>query len=139
MPDKLPEEFAPTGPKLSKFPIQPAPPIRPRLFPDEARFALRLALLAGGTELAAWAFLAATARPLVLGLAALRLLRPAWAKLGTRWPRPLLAFLLLFETLLTLGANLATFGRLGAAVVIAAGLPALGDLCASCIADSVTV
>src|SRR5437868_15101049 len=52
---KLPEEFAPRGPKLSRFPIQPAPPIRPRLFPDELRFAVRLAVLAGAGELAAWA------------------------------------------------------------------------------------
>ncbi|TMA28123.1 MAG: hypothetical protein E6J78_07485, partial [Deltaproteobacteria bacterium] len=61
MPEKLPEEFAPTGPKLSKLPVRPPPPLRPALFSDEARFALRLALLAGGTELAAWAWIGATA------------------------------------------------------------------------------
>jgi len=78
----LPEEFAPKGPKLSKFPI------RPRLFPDEARFALRLALLAGGAECAAWVLLAAGgAHRAIIALAALRLLKPLWAKLGTRLPR----------------------------------------------------
>ena len=56
--DKLPEEFAPTGPKLTRFSIQPAPPVRPRLLADEARFAARLSLLAGGAELAAWIWFA---------------------------------------------------------------------------------
>jgi hypothetical protein len=136
----LPEEFAPTGPKLSKFPIQPPPPIRPRLFPDEARFALRLALLAGGAELAAWAWLGASAaQPAVLGLAALRLLKPLWAWLGTRWPRPLIAFVLLLVALLAGGANIATAGGFATVALITAGLPALGDLCASCIGDTITV
>jgi len=127
--EKLPEEFAPTGPKLSKFPIQPAPPLQPRLFPDEARFALRLAVLAGGAELAAWAWLAHLDRRSVVALAALRLLRPLWAWLGMRVPRPAVALALLG------GALLADARGVGAV----AGLAALGDLCASCIGDSVTV
>src|SRR3954462_877635 len=96
MPDKLPEEFAPTGPKLSRFPIQPAPPIRPRLFPDEARFALRLALLAGAAECAVWTILVslADARAVLL-VAALRLLKPVWALAGTGLPRPLVGLLAL--------------------------------------------
>ena len=131
----LPEEFAPKRPKLSKFPIQPAPPIRPRLFPDEARFALRLSLLAGATEFAAWAWLAAHGgRRAVLALAALRLLRPVWARLGTRLPRPAIAFALLFAALFV-GA-VAPHTPLA---IAAAGLPALGDLCASTIGDAVTV
>src|SRR5436305_446217 len=85
MPDKLPEEFAPTGPKLSRFPVQPAPPVRPRLFPDEAKFVFRLALLSGATTFIAWGGV------------------PFW--IG----------------------------------IIAAGLPAVGDLCASCAADAITV
>lgn len=141
MDGKLPEEFAPTGPKLSKFAIRPAPPIRPHLFADEARFALRLALLAGGTEFAAWAWLAASGRRReVLILAALRLLRPLWARAGTRLPRPALALAALAIAFVAAGA--AAFGPekpLLALVLVAAGLPALGDLCASAIGDSVTV
>jgi len=140
VPEKLPEEFAPTGPKLSKLPVRPPPPLRPALFPDEARFALRLALLAGGTELAAWAWIGAAAgRRAVVALAALRLLRPLWAWAGTRLSRPALAFALLFLPLVAIGANLASFGALTTVALVAAGLPALGDLCASCIADRVTI
>lgn len=140
MPDKLPEEFAPTGPKLSKFPIRPAPPIRPHLFPDEARFALRLAVLAGGTEFAAWAWLAAYGRRReVLALAGVRLLRPLWSWLGTRLPRPLVAFGVIAVALVALVASAFSPVRLLVVAVMAAGLPALGDLCATCIADSVTV
>jgi hypothetical protein len=131
----LPEEFAPKGPKLSKFPIQPAPPIRPRLFPDEARFALRLALLAGGAECAAWVLLAAGgAHRAIIALAALRLLKPLWAKLGTRLPRAAIAFTLLFVPLFC-GA----FVPGTPLAMVAAGLPAVADLCASCIGDTVTV
>lgn len=116
------------------------PPLRPRLFPDEARFAFRLALLAGGTEFAAWAWIgAATGRRAIVALAALRLLRPLWAWAGTRLSRPALAFALLLVPLLAIGANLASFGTLTTVALVAAGLPALGDLCASCIADRVTV
>src|SRR5262249_28598760 len=96
-PPRLPEEFEPTSPPLSRFRILPPPPLRPRLFPDEARFALRLSILAGCTELAAWAWLArAGVHGAVLGWAAARLLRPVWSWLGTRLPRPAVAFALVF-------------------------------------------
>src|SRR3954466_2983518 len=98
VPEKLPEEFAPQGPRLSRFRILPAPAIRPRLFPDEARFALRLAAMAGFTELAAWAWVArAGGRGAAVIEGALRLLRPVWAGLGTPPPRPAVAFALLEE------------------------------------------
>jgi len=98
-PPRLPEEFAPTGSKPSRFRIAPQPPLRPRLFPDEAKFALRLSLLAGSAEFAAWAWFAhAGGRGAVLGWAALRLLKPAWSFLGTRVPRPAVAFALLLGT-----------------------------------------
>jgi hypothetical protein len=139
VPDKLPEAFAPTGPRLSKFPIRPAPPIKPHLFPDEARFALRLAVLVGATEFAAWAWLAAAGRGRqVLAFAGLRLLKPLWARLGTRVPRPAIALALLCAAALALGASVLTFPQLVLAQ-IAVGLPALADLGASCIADSVTI
>ncbi len=134
MPEKplLPEEFAPTGPKLSRFPIQPAPPIRPRLFADEARFALRLSLLVGGTEFAAWACIAAAGgHKTLLALAALRVLKPLWARLGARTSRPAVAASLLAAAF----AALLLRGQLYWLV----GLPALGDLCASCIGDRITV
>lgn len=141
LPDKLPEEFAPTGPRLSKFPILPAPAVLPRLFPDEARFALRLSLLASGTEFAAWAWLAASGRRgVVLVLALLRALRPLWAFFGARAPRPLVALLPLSFALFAFCATvLSPVHPLLGLAAVAAGLPALGDLCASCIADSVTV
>ena len=131
MPEKppLPEEFAPTGPKLSRLPIQAAPPIRPRLFADEARFALRLSLLAGGTELATWSWMAAAGGHAgVLALAALRLLRPFWARLGTRLPRTFLAAAMLVVALVLQGRFFWW-----------AGLAAVADLCATCIGDSITV
>ena len=53
-PPKLPEQFAPEGPKLSRFRIVPPPPLRPRLLPDEAKFAFRLSVLSGCAEFAAW-------------------------------------------------------------------------------------
>jgi hypothetical protein len=140
VPDKLPEEFAPTGPKLSRFPIRPAPPIKPRLFPDEARFALRLAVLAGGTEFALWAVVAGEGRRReVLLVAALRLLRPFWAKLGTRLPRPAIAATLLLVPLLALGGAVVSGGRLAQLALVALAVPAVADLCATCIADRVTV
>jgi hypothetical protein len=145
VPDKLPEEFAPTGPKLSKFPIRPAPPIRPHLFADEARFALRLSILAGATEFVAWFWLAADRHWSVLALAGLRLLKPVWAKVGTRFPRPAIALILLFAPLLAWATTLLAVWyfhsdyRFFALGVAAAGLPAVGDLCATCVADSVTV
>ena len=149
----LPEEFAPTGPKLSRFPIRPPPPLRPRLFPDEARFALRLAVLAGATELLGWLYLAmALPDRAVLALGVLRCLKPLWARLGTRMPRPAVASLLLGGAALAMAAALLEsrlrqptdlWNRLDtilwAVAIAAAGLPALGDLCATCIGDSVTV
>src|SRR5260370_39035908 len=85
--------------------------------------------MAGGAELAAWAWLALLDRRCVVGLVALRLLRPLWAWSGMRVSRPAVALALL-------GAALLADARgVGAAV----GLAALGDLCASCIGDSVTV
>ena len=130
--DELPEEFAPTGPKLSRFPIQPAPPIRPRLFADEARFALRLSVMAGATEFAAWAWLVARGRDReIAALVALRLLRPLWSWLGTRVPRTAVAAALLAGGLAACLAPAHLFWL--------AALPALGDLCASCVGDSVTV
>jgi hypothetical protein len=139
-PPRLPEEFAPTGAKLSRFRIAPAPPLRPGLFPDEARFAFRLSVLAGSAELAAWAWFAhAGGRAAVLGWAALRLLKPAWAFLGTRVPRPAVAFALLFLAVAGAAASLLTLGQLFTAGLLAAALPAVGDLCATCAGDSITV
>ena len=128
MPDKLPEEFAPTGPKLSRFPIRPAAPIRPRLFADEARFAGRLAMLCGGTELAAWVLLEPR---FALLWALLRLLRPFWAQSGTRASRPAIAIALLAAS--AVGIALSPAAGLWAA------LPALGDLAATAVADAITV
>ncbi len=139
MPDKLPEEFAPTGPKRSRFPIQPAPPVRPRLFADESRFATRLAFLAGATELAAWAWIVRSHGGVALAAGALRCARPLWAKLGTRVPRPAVAFALLAVALIAQGATLITIGGFATVAALAAALPAVSDLAATCIADSVTV
>ncbi len=137
---RLPEEFAPTGPKLSRFRIIPPPPLRPRLFPDEAKFALRLAVLCGCTEFAAWAWLArAGGRGAALLWGALRLLKPLWSAAGTRLPRPAVAFALLFLALAGASASILGFGKLFALGLAAVALPAVGDLCASCAADSVTV
>ncbi|GAC1593875.1 MAG: hypothetical protein NVS4B10_01000 [Myxococcales bacterium] len=155
-PGVLPEPFAPTGPRLSRFAIRPAPPILPRLFPDEARFAVRLSLLVFGTELAAWGWIAALlagAQPAqrgqaalaALGLGGLRLLRPLWARAGARIPRNGLAFALLCLALIGDGAALlappvAAFPTgVALAAVLCCGLPALGDVAASCVADAVTV
>jgi hypothetical protein len=137
---RLPEEFAPTGSKPSRFRIAPPPPLRPRLFPDEAKFALRLSLLAGSAEFAAWAWFAhAGGRGAVLGWAALRLLKPAWSFLGTRVPRPAVAFALLFVAVAGAAASLLTLGQFFTAGLLAVALPAVGDLCASCAGDSITV
>jgi hypothetical protein len=136
--NKLPEEFAPTGPKLTRFPIQPAPPLRPRLFPDEARFALRLSAVAFAAELSAWLWLAGLHDSHALvALAAVRLLKPFWAWLGTRLPRPLVVGLLVAAALG--GGLLALKGGAAGAAAVAFSLPALADLCASCVADSITV
>ncbi len=139
-PPRLPEEFAPTGAKLSRFRILPAPPLRPRLFPDEARFALRVSVLCGSAEFAAWAWFAhAGGRGAVLGWAALRLLKPLWAFAGTRAPRPAVAFALLFVAVAGAAASLLTLGQLFTAGLLAVAVPAVGDLCASCAGDSITV
>jgi hypothetical protein len=114
--------------------------MRPRLLPDEARFALRLSLLAGCAEFAAWAWLAhAAGRGAALGWAALRLLKPVWSHAGTRVTRPVVAFALLFVALLGTSISLATAGQLFALGLLAVALPAVADLCASCAADSITV
>jgi len=140
--DKLPEEFAPTGPKLSRFPIQPAPPVRPRLFGDEARFAARLSLLAGGAELAAWIWFARLLDHrgpawAALAFAISRALRPLWGWLGARLRRGAVAFALLAVSLLLQGFAAMSFSdTLGA---VAAALPAVADLCAAAMADAVTV
>jgi hypothetical protein len=147
--DKLPEEFAPTGPKLTRFSIRPGPPQRPHLFPDERRFALSLAVLAAGGEFAVWLGVARLAGPesvaaFILG----RLLKPAWAKLGTRAARPLVAAALVaagFACVAVAGHVQVDrvggrFGGLVAAfLALGFAAPAVGDLCATCIADSVTV
>jgi hypothetical protein len=139
-PPRLPEEFEPKAPPLSRFRIVPPPPLRPKLFPDEARFALRLSILVGCAELAAWAWLARSgARGAVLGWAAVRLLKPAWALLGTRVPRTAVAFALLFLALFGAVASLLTGGQLVAMGLLAVALPAVADLCASCAGDSITV
>jgi hypothetical protein len=145
--DKLPEEFAPTGPKLSRFPILPAPPIRPHLFPDEARFALRLAVLCGATDFVAWFMVAgAGGSKALLALASLRLLKPAWARLGTRLPRPAVALGSIATTVLVWVAVIVSILKafdigfaLSGLMVVAAGLPSLSDLCSTTVADSVTV
>jgi len=140
--EKLPEEFAPTGPKVSKFSIRPPLPVRPRLFADEARFAGRLALLCGGAELAAWIWFArllAHRGPAwaALAFAASRVLRPFWSWLATKLPRAFVAFAVLAISLLLQGFAAMSFAdALGA---FAAALPAVGDLCASAAADAVTI
>jgi hypothetical protein len=114
--------------------------MRAKLFPDEARFALRLSILVGCTELAAWAWFArAGARGAVLGWAAARLLKPVWALAGTRLPRTIVAFSLLFLALFGAAASLLTNDHLISLGLIAIALPAVADLCASCAADSITI
>src|SRR5204863_7969493 len=96
--------------------------------------------LAGCAEFAAWAWLAhAGGRGAALGWAALRLLRPLWSRVGTRVSRPVVAFALLFVALVGTSASLATVGQLFTVGLLAVALPALGDLCASCAGDSITV
>jgi hypothetical protein len=148
---KLPEEIAPTGPKLSRFRILPAPPIRPHLFPDEARFAFRLALLAFGAELAFWLMIGDRSRTLLF-VVFCRLLKPLWAALGRRVSRTLIAAGLIALPLITaLGVvALSLLSRAGHPTphalapllfvgVASLGLPAVFDLCAATIGDSVTV
>jgi hypothetical protein len=136
----LPDELDPKRPAPTRFRIVPPPRRRPELLPDEARFTLRLSLLVGCAELAAWAwFASAGPRGAVLGWAALRLLKPVWSLLGTRLPRPALAFSLLFLALFGTAASLMSRGQLITAGLLAVALPAVGDLCASCAGDTITV
>ena len=136
----MPEEFEPKATPRSRFRIIPPAPMRPSLFPDEARFAMRLSILVGCTELAAWAWFArAGPRGAVLGWAAGRLLKPVWALLGTRLPRPAVAYALLFLAVFGAAVGLLGGGHFASAALIAVALPALADLCASCAADSITV
>src|SRR5712664_888001 len=136
----MPEEFEPKAPPPSRFRIIPPAPLRPSLLPDEARFALRLSILVGCTELAAWAWFArAGPRGAVLGWATARLLKPVWALLGTRLPRPAVAYALLFLAVFGAAAGLLAGASFASAALIAVALPALADLCASCAADSITV
>jgi hypothetical protein len=136
----MPEEFEPKAPPPSRFRIIPPAPLRPSLLPDEARFALRLSILVGCTELAAWAWFArAGPRGAVLGWATARLLKPVWALLGTRLPRPAVAYALLFLAVFGAAAGLLGGASFASAALIAVALPALADLCASGAADSITV
>lgn len=147
----LPEEFAPTGKKLSRFAVRPAPPLRPRLFPDEARFAFRLALLVFGTEFGFWLLIGDRSRTL-LAVVFCRLLKPLWAALGRHVPRPAIAAALLA---LPFGAAIGVAvlavaahtghppwphaQRLAFLSVASLGLPALMDLSSTMVADSITV
>ena len=157
MADKLPEEFAPTGPKLTRFRMLAPPPIRPHLFADEARFTLRVAALAGATTCAAWFYLLMSGRSVgsyfrpAAALGVLYASRPVWAYAGTRISRAALGALLVGAALVFTCANLLHgWGRhndwfgwtemvLSAAMVASAGLPSLGDLCATTLGDAVTV
>jgi len=138
-PPELPEQLAPTGPKQPRFRVVPSA-LRPTLLPDEARFALRLSVLTGCAEFAAWAWFAqAGNKGAVLGWAALRLLKPVWAWTGTRFPRPTVAFLLLLLALLGVVASVLTVGQLFTVALLGVALPAFGDLCASCAGDGISV
>jgi len=147
----LPEEFAPTGKKLSRFAIRPAAPLRPRLFPDDARFTFRLALLVFGTEFGFWLLIGDRSRTL-LAVVFCRLLKPLWAALGRRVPRPAIAAALLTLPLAAaIGVGVLAVAartghppwphaqRLAFLGVASLGLPALMDLCSTMVADSVTV
>src|SRR5437763_784758 len=111
-PPELPEQLAPTGPKHPRFRVVPSA-LRPTLLPDEARIALRLSVLTGCAEFAAWAWFAqAGDKGALLGWAALRLLKPIWAWTGTRFPRPTVAFLLLLLALFGGAASVLTVAQL---------------------------
>jgi len=93
----------------------------------------------GCTELAAWrGSPRAGPRGAVLGWATARLLKPVWALLGTRLPRP--AWRMRCCSWPCSERRQAS-GRasFASAALIAVALPALADLCASCAADSITV
>jgi hypothetical protein len=139
-PPQLPEPLAPPAPKASRFRVVSSPPLRPALLPEEARFALRLSVLTGCAEFAAWAWFAqAGAKGAVLAWAALRLLKPVWAFVGTRFARPAVAFSLLLLALFGVAASLLTVGQLFTAALLAVALPVFGDLCASCAGDRISV
>jgi hypothetical protein len=136
----LPEEFAPRSRK-PRFATLPDAPVRPRLLADESRFAMRLSLLAGAAELCAFAAFArlCTHRAFTGAVvwAALRLARPLWAFLGTVVPRGAVAFVLVAASLAVQGAALLSLRPDEVLLATAAALPALGDLCATCLGETV--
>jgi hypothetical protein len=134
---KLPEEFAPTGPKLTRFRIHPPPPIKPFLFKEEAKFAAKLAVLAGAAEFAAWVglFVALDGARAAIAFLALRFLKPLWAWLGTRIPRPAVAAGLIAIAFALFGLSF----RAAALLPLSLAVVAVSDLCATCIGDSLTV
>jgi hypothetical protein len=136
----LPEEFAPRSRK-PRFATLPDAPVRPRLLADESRFAIRLSLLAGGAELCAFAALArlCTHRAFAGAVvwAALRVARPLWAFCGTVAPRGAVAFVLVAASLAVQGAALLSLRPDEGLLAAAAALPALGDLCATCLGDAI--
>jgi hypothetical protein len=94
--------------------------------------------MAFAAELAAWVWLASFKDSHALvALACARLLKPLWAWLGTKLPRPLLAAFLILTALI--GGLFALRLQLLGAAAVAFALPAVADLCATCMADSVTV
>jgi len=137
---ELPEEFAPRSHK-PRFATLPGEPIRPRLLADESRFAIRLSLLAGASELCAFAALArlCTHRSFAGAVvwAALRVARPLWALCGTVVPRGAAAFVLVAASLAVQGAALLSLSPDEALLAAAAALPALGDLCATHLAEAI--
>jgi hypothetical protein len=136
----LPEEFAPRSRK-PRFATLPDAPVRPRLLAEESRFAVRLSLLAGAAELCAFAAFArlCTHRAFAGAVvwAALRCARPLWALCGTVVPRGAVAFVLVAASLAMQGAALLSLRPDEALLAAAAGLPALGDLCATCLGEAI--
>ncbi|MFL5412892.1 MAG: hypothetical protein ACJ79D_16110 [Myxococcales bacterium] len=136
----IPEQFAPRSRK-PRFATLPDAPVRPRLLAEESRFALRLSLLAGATEVCAFAaFARLCADRSFAGAvvwAALRVARPLWAFLGTRVPRGAVAFALVGTSLLVQGWALFSLRPDETLLAAAAALPALGDLCATCLGDRI--
>jgi hypothetical protein len=136
----LPEEFAPRSRK-PRFATLPDAPVRPRLLADESRFAIRLSLLAGAAELCAFAAFArlCTHRAFAFAVvwAALRVARPLWAFLGTVVPRGAVAFVLVAASLAVQGAAVLSLRPDEGLLAAAAALPALGDLCATCLGDAI--
>ncbi|MFN2550249.1 MAG: hypothetical protein ABR567_22730 [Myxococcales bacterium] len=91
-------------------------------------------MLAGATEFAVWVWLTnSLAAREAFVLAGLRLLRPLWAKAGTRFSRMLIASLLIAVGLVCGSLFFWPF------LIVGVGLPALGDLCATTIGDRITV